>query len=55
MYTGTLTGTVKLDTHLTGGGTLSATSFTAKSSAPAVTIYKGCVAPNACRDLEHDL
>jgi hypothetical protein len=47
-YTGTLTGSVKLDTHLTGGGTVSATSFTAKASAPMVTIYKGCVAPNAC-------
>jgi hypothetical protein len=47
-YSGTLTGSVKLVTDLTGGGTVSAKSFTAKQSAPVVTVYKNCLAPNAC-------
>jgi hypothetical protein len=47
-YTGTLTGSLKLSTGLTGGGTVDATSFTAKSSDPTVTVYNNCAAPEAC-------
>ncbi len=45
VYTGKLTGTVTLVTGLSGGGTVKATSFTAKLSAPTVTVYKLCVSP----------
>ena len=48
LYTGTLTGSVKLSTGLTGGGTVDATSFTAKSSDPTVTVYNNCAAPATC-------
>lgn len=47
-YTGTLTGSLKLATGLTGGGAVSATSFTAKSSDPTVTVDKNCAAPDSC-------
>jgi hypothetical protein len=47
-YFGKLTGTVRLVTGLTGGGTVTASSFTAAVSKPAVTVDKSCVAPNAC-------
>jgi hypothetical protein len=45
-YTGTLTGSLKLSTGLTG--TIGATSFTAKSSDPTVTVYNNCAAPESC-------
>jgi hypothetical protein len=47
-YTGTLTGSVKLDTRLSGGGTMTATSFNATQSTPTVTVYKNCLSPNTC-------
>jgi hypothetical protein len=47
-YTGTLTGTVKLVTGITGGGTVSGSSFTASSSDPTVTVENDCVAPSTC-------
>jgi hypothetical protein len=47
-YTGTLTGSVTLVTGITGGGTVSSSSFTASSSHPTVTVYKDCVAPSKC-------
>jgi hypothetical protein len=47
-YTGTLTGSVSLVTGITGGGTVSSSSFTASSSHPTVTVYKDCVTPGKC-------
>jgi hypothetical protein len=47
-YTGTLTGSVKLVTGITGGGTVSSSSFSAASSKPAVIVDSDCVAPNTC-------
>jgi hypothetical protein len=47
-YTGTLTGSVKLVTGITGGGTVSSSSFSGSSSHPAVTVDKDCVPPNKC-------
>ena len=47
-YTGTLTGSVTLVTGISGGGTVSGSSFTASSSHPTVTVYKDCVAPSKC-------
>jgi hypothetical protein len=47
-YTGTLTGSVELVTGITGGGTVSSSSFNARSSHPTVTVYKDCVAPSKC-------
>jgi hypothetical protein len=47
-YTGTLTGSVRLVTGITGGGTVSSSSFTASSSHPAVTVDKDCVPPSDC-------
>jgi hypothetical protein len=47
-YTGTLTGSVKLVTGMTGGGTVSSTSFGGSSSHPTVTVDKDCVPPAKC-------
>jgi hypothetical protein len=47
-YTGTLTGTVKLITGITGGGTVSSSSFTAPLSDPTVTVDNDCVPPSTC-------
>ncbi len=47
-YTGTLTGSLKLATGLTGGGTVSASSFTATSSDPTVIVDNDCAPPDSC-------
>ena len=47
-YTGTLTGSLTLSTGLTGGGSVEATSFTAKSSDPTVTVDNDCAPPDSC-------
>ena len=47
-YTGKLTGSVKLVTGITGGGTVSSSSFTASLSHPTVTVDNDCVPPSTC-------
>jgi hypothetical protein len=47
-YTGTLTGSVTLVTGITGGGTVSSSSFNASSSHPTVTVENDCAAPSTC-------
>ncbi len=47
LYTGTLSGTVKLNTELKPAGTVTATTWTAKGSTPTVTVDAGCIPPAA--------